>query len=316
VEETRVYRKRPAQQVNCFIPGSLGDYVPEDHILRQVEAILDLSWLDEEVKHLYAEEVGRPCIPPEQALRLMLAGYFDGITQDRKLVRHAQVNLAYRWFAGYELDEVLPDHSSFTRLRQRWGEERFRRILLRTVRQCVEAGLVGGETVHVDASLIRADVSWESLVEEHLTRVQEANPQPEEEAPKSAKSKKVSTTDPEASLTTSNQGQRLEPSYKQHTVVDDQEGVIVDLAVTTGEDNEGQELLAQLARVEEQTGYKPEVVTADAAYASSANYAELEKAGVLAVIPPQREGKPRTPRNTPRKGPLGHPLVQIRPRGK
>ena len=70
--------------------------------------------------------------------------------------------------------------------------------------------------------------------------------------------------------------------------------MIVDIAVTTGEDHEGQELLAQLARVEEQTGFKPQVMTADAAYASSANYAELEKAGVLAVIPPQREGKPRT----------------------
>jgi transposase len=95
-----MYRRRSARQESCFIPGSLSDYVPEDHILRRVHAVLDLSWLGEEVRELYAEEVGRPCIDPEQAVQLMLAGFFHGVVQDRKLLREAQVNLAYRWFAG------------------------------------------------------------------------------------------------------------------------------------------------------------------------------------------------------------------------
>ena len=287
-----MYKKPPARQETCFIPGSLSDYVPQDHILRLVHAVLDLSWLEQEVKDAYAP-VGRGCIPPERALRLMLAGFFHGVVHDRALLREAQVNLAYRWFAGYALDEALPEHSSLTRIRQRWGEARFRRIFERSVKQCVAAGLVGGETTHVDASLIRADVSWSSLVPEHVTQVLAEN-EALEEAPVPKPGKKVSRTDPEASLATTSPGQRLEPSYKQHTAVDDQAGVIVDVQVTTGAVSESRELLAQVARVAEQTGQAPRVVTADRGYASSATYTALEEAGVEAVIPPQPEASPRT----------------------
>ena len=87
----------------------------------------------------------------------MLAGFFHNIIHDRKLMREAQVNLAIRWFAGYRLDEKLPDHSSLTKIRQRWGVKRFKEIFLKTVQSCIDAGLVNGETVHVDATLIRAD---------------------------------------------------------------------------------------------------------------------------------------------------------------
>ena len=93
----------------------------------------------------------------------MLAGFLLGIVHDRRMLREAQVNLAIRWFIGYGLHEELPDHSSLTRIRQRWGAERFRRIFERTVQACVAARIAKVEIVHVDASLIRADVSWESL---------------------------------------------------------------------------------------------------------------------------------------------------------
>ena len=162
--------KSPPRQETCFIPGSLSDYVPDDHILKQVHAVLDLSWLFGEVQDLYSV-AGRPALDPERALRLMLAGFFHGIVHDRALLREAQVNLAYRWFAGYALDEPLPDHSTLTYLRRRWGEARSRQSFERTVAQRVAAGLVGGHTLHVDASLIRADVSWSSLVVEHVDRV-------------------------------------------------------------------------------------------------------------------------------------------------
>lgn len=65
-------------------------------------------------------------------------------------MREAQVNLAIRWFAGFGLHDRLPDHSSLTRIRQRWGADRFRRIFERTVLACVEARIATGEVVHVD----------------------------------------------------------------------------------------------------------------------------------------------------------------------
>jgi transposase len=93
---------------------------------------------------------GRPGIDPEVAVRLMLAGLLTGIVHDRKLMREAHVNIAIRWFAGYALHEKLPDHSSLTRIRQRWGEVRFRRIFKRTVEDCLNAKIATAEVVHIE----------------------------------------------------------------------------------------------------------------------------------------------------------------------
>ena len=287
-----MYRKPRPRQASCFIPGALSQYIPDDHILKRVEAVLDLSWLGEEVKELYSPDNGRPCIDPERAVRLMLAGFFHGVVHDRKLLREAQVNIAYRWFAGYELDEALPDHSSLTRIRQRWGEERFRVIFERSVAQCAEAGLVGGEILHVDASLIRADVSWRSLVQQHVSKVLAENEVLAQQPEPAGKPKQVSATDPDASLAKMNAGQRLEPSYKQHTAVDDRGQVIVDVEVTSGAARESQQLPQQLARAARQTGQLPQVVTGDRGYASSPNYAALEELGITALIPPRPERVP------------------------
>jgi len=266
--------------------------------------VLDLSWLRDEVVDCYCSDNGRPSIDPEAALRLMLAGYLEGIVHDRVLMRQAQVNIAIRWFAGYRLHEDLPDHSSLTKIRQRWGEERFLRIFKRTVGDCIRAGLVDGKRVHVDATLIRADASWESLVEEHVEQVLtennavaesggETESQPGRRAgrarTRAAKCKKRSKTDPEATMATSSHKRRLEPCFKDHVVVDDKAGVILDVKVTTGEASECKELMSQLDRVEEQTGKKVEAVTADAGYGRSENYAALEERGVAAVVVPQRE---------------------------
>jgi transposase len=145
--------RKERRQPELFIAGSLRDVLPDDHVLVRVDRVLDLSWLHDEIADLYDAAAGRPSIDPEVAVRLMLAGFLLGIVHDRRLLREAQVNLAIRWFCGYGLHEALPDHSSLTRIRQRWGAERFRRIFERTVRACVDAKIAKGEVVHVDASL-------------------------------------------------------------------------------------------------------------------------------------------------------------------
>ena len=167
-------------QPELFITGSLEQLVPEDHVLARVDRVLDLGWLREEVADCYCLDHGRPGIDPEVAMRLMLAGLLLRIVHDRRLMREAQVNIAIRWFIGYALHERLPDHSSLTRIRQRWGEERFREIFRRTVTACLDAKIATAEIVHIDASLIRADVSWESLVERHADEVMAENRSEEE----------------------------------------------------------------------------------------------------------------------------------------
>ena len=133
---------------------------------------------------------------------MMLAGLLLGYVHDRRLLREARVNLAIRWFIGYGLHEELPDHSSLTRIRQRWGEERFKEIFRRTVRACLDAKVAKGEVVHVDASLIRADVSWESLAERYASEVVREN-DTEEETRKKGRGGgggRVSRTDPDDRL--------------------------------------------------------------------------------------------------------------------
>ena len=294
--------KQDRWQEDLFVACPLSELIPDDHVLKRVDKVLDLSWLREEVRELYSETQGRPSIDPESAVRLMLAGFFQGVVHDRKLMREAQVNLAIRWFAGYRLHERLPHHSSLTRIRQRWGAGRFKRIFQKTVQLCADAGLVDGETVHMDATLIRADVSWASLTEHHAERVLEENVLEEEQAgervqKRARKPKKRSTTDPDATMTTSSNNYRMEPSFKQHTAVDDAAGVIVDVEVTTGEASEGQRLPEQLERVEATTGKKVATVTGDTGYAHSSNYALLEERDTEAVIPPQPE--PRKAKRIP-----------------
>lgn len=292
--------RRERHQDDLFVGGSLRDLVPEDHILRRLDAVLDLGWLHEELRDCYCPDNGRPSIDPECALRFMLAGFLEGIVRDRALMRRAQTDLAFRWFAGYRLDEVLPDHSSLTRIRQRWGAARFKKLFERTVLDCVKAGLVRGDTVHIDATLIRADVSWASLTREHAEQVLELNADDDHEnveappAPKRGRprtkptlAKKTSATDPDASMATSRRDYQLEPAFKQHTAVDDHAGVVVDVAVQTGEANEGKQLLQQLARIEANTGRTIGTVTADKGYAHAANYAALEQRAIAPIIPPQ-----------------------------
>jgi transposase len=294
--------RRNREQRTLFIVGDIDQLIPEDHILKRVDRILDLKWLREEVRECYCEDNGRPGIDPEAAVRLMLAGFFHGIVHDRKLMREAQVNLAMRWFAGYNLEDTLPDHSSLSRIRERWGAERFKEIFQRSVKACIEKGLVSGETVHIDATLIRADVLWESITEKHAEKVVAENDAEEDTGPKDSLAKKpgrprtrerhpkkVSITDPDVTLATSRGDFHLEPSYKQHTTVDDKAGVIVDIELTTGEENEGQRLIETIDRVEDTTGRKLQQVTADASYAHARNYEELEHREIGAIIPPQRE---------------------------
>lgn len=217
-------------------------------------------------------------------------------------MREAQVNLAIRWFAGYGLNDGLPDHSSLTRIRQRWGAERFRRIFERTVRACVDARIATGELVHADASLIRANVAWESLAVRHVEAIATANGDdalnaahdPEDEqalrdSRKTGRFKKICLTDPDATMATHGRRRRLEPSYKQHGVVNDVFGVVLEVKVTTGETNEGEELLARLDAVEKNTGAKVATVTADAGYAYGKVYGGLERRGIDAVIPAKAE---------------------------
>jgi transposase len=142
---------------------SLEEVVPLNNFYRHLEAALDLGFVREWVREMYGER-GRPSIDPAVFFKLQLVMFFEGIRAERKLIGTASLNLAHRWYLGYALDEVLPDHSSLTRIRQRLGVEIFERFFERVGDLCQDAGLVWGRELFVDATKVVANADVDSLV--------------------------------------------------------------------------------------------------------------------------------------------------------
>src|SRR6266487_1496208 len=177
-ESVRASRRLPSmmgtkeRRFAPLINVSVEQLVPQDHFYRHLEKSLDLSFVREFVQQTYAGG-GRPSIDPVVFFKLQLVMFFEDIRSERLLMHHAADRLSVRWYLGYDLDEPLPDHSSLTRIRSRYGVELFRRFFEAVVDQCQQAGLVWGKELYVDATKVNANASMDSVkprfaVDEHL----------------------------------------------------------------------------------------------------------------------------------------------------
>ena len=119
----------------------LDDLVPKDTFYRRVDRMLDLSFVRDLVRSCYAAG-GRPSVDPVVFFKLQLIMFFEGIRSERQLMNVAADRLSLRWYLGYDLYEPLPDHSTLTKIRDRYGVDVFRRFFDRIVEQCKHAGLV------------------------------------------------------------------------------------------------------------------------------------------------------------------------------
>ncbi len=184
-----------------LINVSLEELVPHDHFYRHLERTLDLSFVHELVQQTYAGG-GRPSIDPVVFFKLQLVMFFEGISSERQLMRHAEDRLSVRWYLGYDLDEPLPDHSSLTRIRTRYGVEVFRRFFEAIVDQCQQARLVWGKELYVDATKVNANASMESVrprfaVEAHLANLFAAETEePAEEVEQASTQDKPASSEP------------------------------------------------------------------------------------------------------------------------
>src|SRR5688500_15682392 len=163
------------RRLDAPVAVSLEDLVPADHFYRHLERALDLAFVRDLVTDAYAG-IGRPSIDPVVFVKLQLVLYFEGLRSERQLMRLAADRLSVRWYLGYALDEPLPDHSSLTRIRERYGLAVFRRFFEAVVERCREAGLVWGEELYFDATKVGANAALASTrprfaVEAHLARL-------------------------------------------------------------------------------------------------------------------------------------------------
>ncbi len=166
---------------------SLQAMVPAEHLLRRLEAVGDLAFVRELCAGYYSR-TGQPSIYPVALFKMMLLGYLYGITSERRLAEECALHLAFRWYLGYDLDEPTPDHSVLSKARVRYGQTVFEAFFRRVLKLCLEAGLLQGEKIFADSTLVVANASLKSLVSreqlfqpslsprEHLERVFSENP--------------------------------------------------------------------------------------------------------------------------------------------
>jgi len=284
--------RRNHDQGQLFYSFNLEELVPDDHVVRRIAAVLDLSWVYSELAPFYPK-IGRPSIDPVLMIRMLVIGYVFAIRSERALCREVQVNLAYRWFCGLSIEDKLPDHSAFSRARhERFRDsDIFRSVFERVVEACLAAGLVGGEGFAVDASLIAADANkqrsipgkdWDKnrapekasrAVKEYMTTLDDAA----FGAASEVTPKFVSPSDPAAQWTGAMRGPAFF-AYADNYLIDVKYGIIMDVEATRAiRQAEVGAAKTMIERTEERFDIKPQRLAADTAYGSGPNLNWLVK---------------------------------------
>ena len=284
--------RRNHDQEQFFYSFRLDEAVPEDHLVRKIAAVLDLSWVHSELAPYYPT-MGRPSIDPVLMIRMLIIGYVFAIRSERALCREVQVNLAYRWFCGLSIEDRIPDHSAFSRARhERFRDsDMFRRVFERVVEACMAAGLVGGEGFAVDASLIAADANKQRSIQgsewnkardpQDASRAMKDYLATLDDAAFGAASEKIpkfiSPSDPAAQWTGAMRGPAFF-AYADNYLIDVKYGVIMDVEASRAiRQAEVGAAKTMIERTEERFDIRPKQLAADTAYGSGANLNWLVK---------------------------------------
>ncbi|MCJ7538853.1 MAG: IS1182 family transposase, partial [Desulfobacterales bacterium] len=259
--------------------------IRKDHILRDIAKHIDFGFVYKQVEDKYGSK-GNVSVPPPIILKMMLLLIFYNVRSESELIQTIPERLDWLWFLGYDLDDEVPNHSVLSKARARWGLDVFRSLFESIVRQCVEAGLVDGSRIFTDASLVQADASNNSVVNQESLkrylnksylemerRLEDSNNLSLHDPGKqgSANRKHISTTDPDASVVRMGAG-RSKLRYKIHRAVDEKAEVITATGVTAGETNEAHLLAVLIDQHQSNTGKTVATAVADSKYGTIDNY--------------------------------------------
>jgi len=286
--------RRTDGQGQFFYAFDLDEVVPADHLIRQIDAMLELSWVHKELAPYYSH-TGRPSIDPVLMIRMLIVGYAFAIRSERQICAEVQVNLAYRWFCKLSIEDNIPDHSVFSRARhERFrASDALRRVFESVVAKCIAAGLVGSEGFSIDASLIKADVdkkkrapgdqpiAWPKAAEasravrEYLAALDTAHSKEENGEGDDGGStggrrrkppKEVSLTDPQATWV-ARPGMDPFFAYDANYLIDNKAGIIIDAEGTRA--NRVVEISVtrtMIERVARRFGLQPQRLAGDTVY--------------------------------------------------
>jgi transposase len=293
--------RQTGDQSQLFYLFNLERRIPASHLLRRINPVVTqiLADLRDKLAPFYSD-IGRPSIDPELMLRMLIVGYCYGIRFERRLCEEVELHLAYRWFCRLDLDDEVPDHSTFSV--NRHGRFRdsdiFRQIFEAVVRACMNAGLVKGEGFAVDASVIEANASryhgkapdeidWSlpehqtRAAEEFLAGLDDEDPDANRKPPKV-----ISPVDP-CSAWTAKANKRVQFGYGLNYLIDLGPGaVIVDVEATPARTyDEVAATKPMLKRTEKTFGLKPQCLAADTAYGTGKFLAWIVGQKITPYIP-------------------------------
>ena len=292
--------RQTGDQSQLFYLFNLEGRIPASRLLRWINPIVTrvLADLREKLAPFYSE-IGRPSIDPELMLRMLIVGYCYGIRFERRLCQEVELHLAYRWFCRLDLDDTVPDHSTFSV--NRHGRFRdsdiFRHVFEAVVRACMDAGLVKGEGFAVDASVMEADASryhgkapdeidWSAperqtrAVTEFLTAIDDDNPNANRKLPKV-----ISPVDP-CSAWTAKANKRVQFGYGLNYLIDIENAVIVDVEATPARTyDEVAATKTMIERTQTRMALKPKRLVADTAYGTGKFLGWLIGSGITPHIP-------------------------------
>lgn len=322
---------RQSGQISMLILD-IEELIPENHLLRKINQMISFDFIYDLVASYYPTN-GRPSVDPVSMFKMLLVGYLYGIKSERRLVQEIQLNIAYRWFCGYELGEKIPDHSTFSKTRVRkWNESNvFQQIFLEIVRCCIEQRLVDGKEMAADGSYIPAEVSrnsWidvEVEVEQSMLSYlddlnQELASQPGFKKPPShTVTKKITTSTTDRECGYIHHGSKRGVGYLLETTVDCKHGIVTGVDVFPANEKESLLILRHLEQQQKLLGLSMEKVALDRGYDTGAVHRGLELLGITGYIPairfpndPSKYGFSYDPQQDTFICPMGQSLVYHR----
>ena len=276
--------RQTGDQSQLFYLFNLERRIPAGHLLRRMDPVVTriLIELREKLVTFYSE-IGRPSIDPELMIRMLIIGYCYGTRSERRLCEEVELHLAYRWFCRLDLDDQVPDHSTFSV--NRHGRFRdsdiLRQVFEAVVRACMDAGLVKGEGFAIDASVIEANASryhgkapdeidWSVPERQTRAAAEFLAGLDDEDADANRKPPKlISPSDP-CSAWTAKANKRVQFGYGLNYLIDIANAIIVDVEPTPARTyDEVESTKIMLDRAERRFGLKPKRLAADTAYGTS-----------------------------------------------
>lgn len=305
--------KKPAPEQTALEMVTLDSLVPKDHLLRKIDAMIDFSFIHEQVAGLYCADNGRPPLDPTLMFKALFIGYLFGIRSERQLVREIEVNVAYRWFLRMKLQDRVFDASTLSQNRRRRFNDTdvAQAIFDQIVEQAIGHGLVDGTVLYTDSTHLKANANkgkydlqliaksrsgyWADLDRaiEAERKLHGQKPLKEKEREPEMKETKVSRTDPDAGYMV-REGKPKGFFYLDHRTVDSRHAIITDIHVTPANVHDSIVYLDRLDRQRQRFCFDVRAVGLDAGYATSGIANGLEQRDILGVTGYRRPASPRS----------------------